>query len=135
MSQSILAIYADFNTSHVSINRNSKPIESVSGSNFNTSPVSIKTDIAPVKQVFSSISIHLMFLLIISGMAGSNSKLYNFNTSHVSINRNINEARALISQHFNTSHVSINPFKTSSKGLSIIISIHLMFLLIQQGTT
>ena len=54
----------NFNTSHVYINLGVNVDVQVCDRHFNTSHVYINPDIAPVRQVFSSISIHLMFILI-----------------------------------------------------------------------
>ncbi len=59
--------------------------------------------------VFASISIHLMFLLIQETIFHSSSR-YDFNTSHVSINRAFVFIGFWAICHFNTSHVSINQF-------------------------
>ena len=55
-----------------------------------------------------------------------------FNTSHVSINRRIGFKVRRSVFHFNTSHVSINLGFPLTRGFGVIISIHLMFLLIQR---
>ena len=56
--------------------------------------------------------------------------LYDFNTSHVSINPSLLHILNYSIENFNTSHVSINPFSADSPKADTTISIHLMFLLI-----
>ncbi len=78
------------------------------------------------------VSIHLMFLLI------WNSDLHEFcipcfNTSHVSINLRLHRPGRLPQPSFNTSHVSINHRFPLQSLLSCMVSIHLMFLLIQMA--
>ena len=68
----------------------------------------IKPDIAG-KELQRHISIHLMFLLIIHEDNLAN-LLYNFNTSHVSINLSATILTYNAFTDFNTSHVSINPY-------------------------
>ena len=118
---------------------------------FNTSHVSINRRPPPDPWISSMISIHLMFLLIVSSRLQSSKECNYFNTSHVSINLNqrylytlttfisIHLMFLLISSirsftafrlHFNTSHVSINHMLKPHWGIVIGISIHLMFLLI-----
>ena len=79
------------------------------------------------------ISIHLMFLLILHFKRGQTLSAY-FNTSHVSINRMRCIAEIADIGNFNTSHVSINPSGVITANIRKCISIHLMFLLIEQGT-
>ena len=57
----------------------------------------------------TAISIHLMFLLIISKTNRTIFTIMYFNTSHVSINLYTIHAKCHSSADFNTSHVSINP--------------------------
>ena len=54
-----------------------------------------------------------------------------FNTSHVSINLSLYPIHVYVHHDFNTSHVSINLYSPSFTIDCEIISIHLMFLLIQ----
>ena len=75
------------------------------------------------------ISIHLMFLLI-RILALYLSKNIYFNTSHVSINHNNENEITKELSDFNTSHVSINLFRATARAQPLKISIHLMFLLI-----
>ncbi len=53
-----------------------------------------------------------------------------FNTSHVSINRTCRPCTGLRHSYFNTSHVSINQCQGSAGASQVLISIHPMFLLI-----
>ena len=100
----------------------------------------------------SKISIHLMFLLILTRCQLQNETENYFNTSHVSINRlfqnsketfpgisihlmfllipDINQFKPSQATYFNTSHVSINRISKPFRKCLIRISIHLMFLLI-----
>ena len=59
--------------------------------------------------------------------------MFSFNTSHVSINRKT-EIRIGCVDGFNTSHVSINPFRQGQRTHLCVVSIHLMFLLINRLT-
>ena len=74
---------------------------------FNTSHVSINRYVDCNRDKPASISIHLMFLLIVN-VNHVKSSYSNFNTSHVSINRLAPEMEENLSSYFNTSHVSIN---------------------------
>ena len=74
-----------FNTSHVSINRSGRLTEYYILRNFNTSHVSINPGSPVLPPDRSVISIHLMFLLIMSHQTVQSSTPH-FNTSHVSIN-------------------------------------------------
>ena len=97
-----------FNTSHVSINRSRVRNWLLPGSHFNTSHVSINLIQVINFCIAQWISIHLMFLLIISGECEEAERWY-FNTSHVSINQVLFCTGKHGNPHFNTSHVSINP--------------------------
>ena len=96
----------NFNTSHVSINQESRGII------FEHVSISIHLMFLLItvtkywQNCWCGISIHLMFLLIPDTSQRRFSPFY-FNTSHVSINRK-EESKMLIKCHFNTSHVSIN---------------------------
>ena len=82
----------NFNTSHVSINpMRTKPTRSRLH-NFNTSHVSINLSLCGGVGYDFLISIHLMFLLILSPKFWSIHQIQNFNTSHVSINRALSPA-------------------------------------------
>ena len=73
-----------------------------------------------------------MFLLIFNAISTATAATY-FNTSHVSINLARFPTTSPISPNFNTSHVSINPLLFALRGCICLISIHLMFLLINTG--
>ena len=60
-----------------------------------------------------------MFLLII-GVHAYNLVAVDFNTSHVSINREIEYETAEYFIHFNTSHVSINLDEVNEDGFRIL---------------
>ena len=60
------------------------------------------------------ISIHLMFLLIVLKSSFATCSLH-FNTSHVSINRNVVQSVFTADPYFNTSYVSINPVPASEQ--------------------
>ena len=75
------------------------------------------------------ISIHLMFLLIPFAVRWKVLDCH-FNTSHVSINPELEVWIQKAVEHFNTSHVSINHIYRSWSVDNPYISIHLMFLLI-----
>ena len=77
--------YCHFNTSHVSINLCDFVCARLAGHYFNTSHVSINLFPAGDSAPCSPISIHLMFLLILS-RRGQRPLQPDFNTSHVSIN-------------------------------------------------
>ena len=77
----------------------------------------------------SVISIHPMFLLIHKVLEYYPIEWY-FNTSHVSINQDMDITTRYIKIHFNTSHVSINRRRKGGFMWSTSISIHPMFLLI-----
>ena len=78
--------WIDFNTSHVSINRNIRIFRRASYIYFNTSHVSINRILFDYEGLGYTISIHLMFLLITEKLGKQLERYTDFNTSHVSIN-------------------------------------------------
>ena len=118
-----------FNTSHVSINQIINFWHERAERHFNTSHVSINRNRQPGFKRRRNISIHLMFLLIISSVAVFMTDYY-FNTSHVSINPLCGITAKDAKSNFNTSHVSINRCLQPGNLYHLFISIHLMFLLI-----
>ena len=76
------------------------------------------------------ISIHLMFILIVSPVGTATFPENDFNTSHVYINPAAHAGRGCRSRYFNTSHVYINRTDNGHMACHTQISIHLMFILI-----
>ena len=74
-----------FNTSHVSINLLRQNLEMLADSHFNTSHVSINPAVVRCTRQKAGISIHLMFLLIVTKQDVMRIFDPNFNTSYVSI--------------------------------------------------
>ena len=83
--------------------------------NFNTSHVSINRCLYYGARRLGEISIHLMFLLI-QPVPSLWHLDYHFNTSHVSINHGCKLRKWRIENNFNTSHVSINPAAHAGRG-------------------
>ena len=102
----------NFNTSHVSINQWSPSLLGSLHLYFNTSHVSINRVLPTLR----------------------NTTALHFNTSHVSINRCTGGHQPPAFTDFNTSHVSINHNCLMLAQWYNLISIHLMFLLIDCRT-
>ena len=70
-----------------------------------------RTTLIPSK--ISSISIHLMLMLIRISQTKKKNIVKNFNTSHVNVNHIKTSDKEFDRLHFNTSHVNVNPMNLS----------------------
>ena len=78
--------HSHFNTSHVNVNLTALRLSTLA-LNFNTSHVNVNQAKDRFTLLISSISIHLMLMLILLTRKWGECFILHFNTSHVNVNR------------------------------------------------